>query len=67
MNVSPFTVVRSLGVIFDSTLTFEAHIKNVTRVSFFHLCNIAWIRPLLSLSDADKLIHAFVTTRLDLL
>ncbi|KAI3356418.1 hypothetical protein L3Q82_017633 [Scortum barcoo] len=32
---------------------------------FFHLRNIAEIRHFLSQSDAEKLIHAFVSSRLD--
>ncbi|KAF7660854.1 hypothetical protein LDENG_00274070, partial [Lucifuga dentata] len=31
----------------------------------FHLNNIAKIRPILSLHDAETLIHAFVSSRLD--
>ncbi|CDR10475.1 unnamed protein product, partial [Oncorhynchus mykiss] len=36
-----------------------------SRTAFFHLCNIAKIRNFLSKNDAEKLIHAFVTSRLD--
>ncbi|KAI5099638.1 hypothetical protein C0J45_10190, partial [Silurus meridionalis] len=31
----------------------------------FHLRNIAKIRNMMSLQDAEKLVHAFVTSRLD--
>ena len=30
-----------------------------------HLCNIFKIRHILSQQDAEKLVHAFVTSRLD--
>ena len=33
--------------------------------AFFHLRNIAKIRPFLSQPDAEKIIHAFITCRLD--
>ncbi|TWW61009.1 AP2-associated protein kinase 1 [Takifugu flavidus] len=57
--------VRNLGVTFDQNLSFNSHIKLVSRSAFFHLRNITKIRKLLMLHDAEKLIHAFVTSRLD--
>ncbi len=55
----------SLGVILDSNLSFENHISHVTKTAFFHLRNIAKLRNMLSVSDAEKLVHAFMTSRLD--
>ena len=49
----------------DPHLTFELHIKQLCKNSFYHLKNIAKLRPSLSLPDAEKLVHAFVSTRLD--
>jgi len=57
--------VRNLGVIFDFTLSFESHMKNITRTSFFHLKSISKLRPSLNSSAAETLIHAFITSRLD--
>ena len=57
--------VTNLGVIMDPHLTFELHIKQLCKNSFYHLKNIAKLRPSLSLPDAEKLVHAFVSTRLD--
>ncbi|TWW62345.1 hypothetical protein D4764_04G0009920 [Takifugu flavidus] len=57
--------VRNLGVTFDQNLSFNSHIKLVSRSAFFHLRNISKIRKLLTWPDAEKLIHAFVTSRLD--
>ncbi len=54
-----------LLVILDSNLSFENHISNVTKTAFFHLRNIAKLRNMLSVSDAEKLVHAFMTSRLD--
>ena len=64
MVVSQKTV-KNLGVTLDPDLSFEEHIKYVSRVAYFHLRNIAKIRNFLSKTDAEKLIHAFVTSRLD--
>ncbi len=56
---------KNLGVILDSNLSFENHISNVTKTAFFHLRNIAKLRTMLSVSDAEKLVNAFMTSRLD--
>ncbi len=57
--------VRNLGVIIDPDLNFECHIRNVTKSSYFHLRDIARVRPFLSQADRENLIHAFITSRLD--
>ncbi len=54
-NVTSSTV-KNLGVILDSNLSFENHISNVTKTE---------LRNMLSVSDAEKLVHAFMTSRLD--
>ncbi len=60
-----FLYSQNLGVILDSNLSFENHISNVTKTAFFHLRNIAKLRNMLPVSDAEKLVHAFMTSRLD--
>nr|XP_054591206.1 uncharacterized protein LOC129155077 [Nothobranchius furzeri] len=57
--------VRNLGVIFDQDMSFKSKVSQVCRISFFHLRNIAKIRSILSRSDAEKLVHAFITSRLE--
>jgi hypothetical protein len=37
--------VRNLGVILDSTLSFDSHIKNITKTPFFNLKNISKLKP----------------------
>uniref|UniRef100_A0A3B1JNM0 Reverse transcriptase domain-containing protein n=1 Tax=Astyanax mexicanus TaxID=7994 RepID=A0A3B1JNM0_ASTMX len=63
--IIPGKTVRNLGVIFDPILSFDAHICSIVKIAFFHLRNIAKIRSILSLDDAEKLVHAFITSRLD--
>ncbi|KAF3688165.1 hypothetical protein EXN66_Car003837 [Channa argus] len=50
---------------FDQDLSFTSHLKQISRTALFHLWNIAKIMSILSQSDAEKLVHAFVTSRLD--
>ncbi len=52
------STVKNLGII-DSNFSFEKHISNVTKTAFFHL------RNMLPVSDAEKLVHAFMTSRMD--
>ena len=58
-------LVKNLGVTMDPDLSFEYHIKQITRTAFFHLRNIAKIQKFLWKDDAEKLIHAIVTSRLN--
>ncbi len=59
------STVKNLVVILDSNLSFENHISHVTKTAFFHLRNIAKLRNMLTVSDAEKLVHAFMTSTLD--
>ncbi len=56
---------RNLGVLFDSNLSFDSHVSSICKTAFFHLKNISKLRPMLSMSNAEMLIHAFMTSRLD--
>ena len=57
--------VRNLGVILDSDLNFNSHINSITKSAYYHLKNIARMRGFMSKHDLEKLIHAFVSSRLD--
>uniref|UniRef100_A0A8C6SKQ3 Reverse transcriptase domain-containing protein n=1 Tax=Neogobius melanostomus TaxID=47308 RepID=A0A8C6SKQ3_9GOBI len=65
VSVSTSSTVKNLGVLFDQDLSFKTHINQACKIAFFHLRNIAKIRNILPKSDAEKLIHAFVSSRLD--
>ncbi len=39
--------------------------SHVTKTAFFHPRNIAKLRNMLPVSDAEKLVHAFMTSRQD--
>uniref|UniRef100_A0A8D3CRZ4 Reverse transcriptase domain-containing protein n=1 Tax=Scophthalmus maximus TaxID=52904 RepID=A0A8D3CRZ4_SCOMX len=65
ITLASSSTVRNLGVTFDQDMSFDSHLKQVSRTAFFHLRNIKNIRNILSQKDAEKLVHAFVTSRLD--
>lgn len=56
---------RNLGVVMDSDLNFNSHIKTVTKSAYYHLKNISRIKGLMSQQDLEKLVHAFIFSRLD--
>lgn len=60
-----FHSVNNLGVKCDPYLSFETHVHHLCKTGFFHLRNIAKLRPSLSLCVAERLVHAFVSSRLD--
>ena len=68
LNAKGFTAketVKNLGVIIDSDLNFSSHIKSITKSAYYHLKNISKLRDLMSSKDLEKLIHAFISSRVD--
>ncbi len=59
--------VKNLEVILKTDLSFSSHVKTVTISAYYHLKNIARIRRFVSSQDLEKLVHAFITSRVDLL
>ena len=57
--------IRNLGVWIDNTFSMKPHVINTCKGAFFHLHNIRRIRKYLSRDSTEKLIHAFVSSRLD--
>ncbi len=64
-SVDSSSSVRNLGVLFDSNLSFDSHVSSICKTAFFHLKNISKLTPMLSMSNAEMLIHALMTSRLD--
>jgi len=55
----------NLGVLFDNHLNFKSYINNICKNSFLALRNISKIRRYLDITTTERLVHAFITSRLD--
>ncbi len=64
-TMTPSSLVRNLGVIFDDQLTFKDHIAKTARSCRFALHNIRKIRPFRTQHAAQLLVQALVISRLD--
>ncbi|PIK46400.1 putative lethal(3)malignant brain tumor-like protein 3-like [Apostichopus japonicus] len=61
----PTSSARNLGVILDSQLTMREHVNNVCRNATNAIRSIGRIRHYLDQDTTEKLVHAYVTSRLD--
>ena len=58
ISLAPSSTWWKLGVIFEQDMSFDPHINK-------KVYSLMKIRNILSQKDAEKLVHAFVTSRLD--
>ncbi len=64
-TITPSSLVRNLGVIFDEQLTFTDHIAKTAWSCRFALHNFRKIRPFLTKHAAQLLVQALVISQLD--
>jgi len=64
-DINTSSHVRSLGVIFDSALSFAKHIDYIIKFCNFHIRNIGRMRQFLSKKTCEMLVVALVTSRPD--
>ena len=64
-DIIPTKCVRNLGVFFDSTGDLSSQVNQICKVSYSNLYRISKLRSVLDQSSTEKLIHAFITSRLD--
>ncbi|KAF7657818.1 hypothetical protein LDENG_00021590 [Lucifuga dentata] len=57
--ISESLTIKNLGMIFDSHLTFQSHIKSITKTAFIHLSNIAKIRPIIAVMLKVYSMHLY--------
>ena len=65
VDIIPVYSVKNLGPWFDSHMDMATHITKTCGSAFFYLYNIRHIRKYLTSECTEKLIHAFITSRLD--
>ncbi len=58
-------VAKNLSVWFDSNLSFEQNTTKLVQTCFYHLRNISRIRSILSLKDAEAILHTLISSRLN--
>ena len=57
--------VKLLGIQLDSCLNLDGHINNVVSECFYHLRNISKIKRYLTDQQTQKVVHAFVSSKID--
>ena len=57
--------VKSLGVVLDSGLTFDQHVANVCKASYFHIRALRHVRESLPDDVAKTVACSIVGTRID--
>lgn len=65
LEIPSSMTARNLGCVFDHTMSMDYHINNICSSCFYHLKNISAIRSSLTRDATEKLIHAFISSRLD--
>ena len=65
VSISSSSVVRNLGVLFDCNATMANHVANVCKNASYSLWRISKIRHLLDRKNTEKLVHAFISSRID--
>ena len=56
---------KSLGVTLDKSLDMKKHVKNIVSAASFAIYRIGQLRKYLDRQSTERLIHAFVSSRID--
>ena len=64
-RISPSHSVRSLGVTLDRHLQMSQHVNMLCKSAFFSLKNISKIRKFLDRDNTERLVHAFISSKID--
>ena len=64
-DVDTASSARNLGVVIDSNMTMSKQINSICKSASFALYKIGKLRKYLDQSSTEKLVHAFITSRLD--
>ena len=64
-NIERTNSVKDLGVILDQNLNAEQQVNAICAACYYHLSNISAIRNSLGKAAAEKLLHAFISSKMD--
>ena len=64
-SINPVISVRNIGAFMDKTLHMDSQVNQVSKGAWFHLRNIGKIRPFLNNATTEKLVHSFISSKLD--
>ena len=64
-HIKPSDSARNIGAWFDKEMSMNEHVSHICKGAWFQLNQIAQIRQYLDNATSAKLIHSFVTSRLD--
>ncbi len=61
--VKPY--IKNLGVVLDSALKLGRQVNQIVKSSFYQLRTLVKMKSFLSFTNLERVIHAFITARLD--
>ncbi|PIK41221.1 reverse transcriptase-like protein [Apostichopus japonicus] len=62
-TIYPASIVKNLGVYFDSHLTMETQVNHIIKSCYFHIRNIGRIRDFITTDACKILVQSLVTSR----
>jgi hypothetical protein len=65
-KVTPATEAKNIGYIFDHLMDAKTQISQICKSGWFHLRNIGKIRPYLDTKATETVVHAYITSKLDI-
>ena len=65
-TIKPSNHVRNFGIIFDSSLSMEPHLTAISRSVCMSIRNIGHIRKYIDKHTTEVLVHAFITSKIDM-
>jgi hypothetical protein len=65
-KIAPATDARNIGFIFDNVMNGKKQISATCKAGWFHLRNIGKIRKYLDRKSTECLVHAYITSKLDI-
>jgi hypothetical protein len=63
--IAPSTSARNIGAWFDNEMSMTEHVSHICKCAWYHLSQVAQIRQYIDDKATLKLMHAFVSSRLD--